>query len=113
MSEIKDRGLKKWTSIMLPEHVKMLKELEYDYYKEAKKPILDEYEIQIIDERLKTAYEYKLPLIFELWYNGIIEELEGIIEKIDKNQGIVWIVELNGNLHKIKFDNIVEVDFMD
>ncbi|GEN31675.1 hypothetical protein HNQ35_002040 [Cerasibacillus quisquiliarum] len=38
---IKDRGTKKWTSIMLPEHVKALKQLLADERKEQK-PLLDE-----------------------------------------------------------------------
>lgn len=38
---IKDRGTKKWTSIMLPEHVKALRELNAELNK-VEKPILDE-----------------------------------------------------------------------
>lgn len=39
--DIKDRGTIKWTAMMLPEHVELLKQLEHEQQK-VKKPELDE-----------------------------------------------------------------------
>ncbi|WP_268920460.1 hypothetical protein [Siminovitchia acidinfaciens] len=39
--DIKDRGTKKWIAMMLPEHVKVLKELNVDYER-LKNPVVDE-----------------------------------------------------------------------
>lgn len=39
--DIFDRGTEKWTAMMLPEHIKMLRDLDLDYYK-TNKPVLDE-----------------------------------------------------------------------
>ncbi|HEY4601282.1 MAG TPA: YolD-like family protein [Cerasibacillus sp.] len=51
---IKDRGTKKWTSIMLPEHVKALRELNKELDK-VQKPILDEQKIWENEVKLQMA----------------------------------------------------------
>lgn len=112
MTDIKDRGTKKWTSIMIPEHVEMLRELDSEYYKQNK-PILDEYQLQEIDERLRAAQEFKLPLVFELWIGGLFEEVEAVVKKVDQINKIVWVTDLSGDLHKLKYDSIVGVEFAD
>lgn len=76
----KDRGRKKWTAMMLPEHISMLKEMNIDYEKESK-PILDEYQLQEINEKIGTTVEFHMPLIFELWIDGFDEVFRGVINK--------------------------------
>ncbi|GAB3801050.1 YolD-like family protein [Virgibacillus kimchii] len=51
---VNDRGNIKWTSLMLPEHVQLIKEMwEEDDKKE--KPILDEQQIEEIIMKLRMA----------------------------------------------------------
>lgn len=109
---IRDRGTKKWTAMMLPEHVSMLK-VAWTNYDKTTKPNLDEYQLQEIDEKINRAVEYRLPVIFELWYDGFSQDLEGVIKKVDHINNLVWISELNGDLHKIKYKSIISVEFVD
>ncbi|MGD7045763.1 YolD-like family protein [Jeotgalibacillus proteolyticus] len=45
MGQQNDRGTIKWTSLMLPEHVEMVKEI-YKEQNKVDKPLLDEQQIQ-------------------------------------------------------------------
>lgn len=111
MDDIRDRGMIKWnSSFMMPEHVEMLKDFQNDYHKEEK-PILDEYQLQEIDEKINAAVEFHLPIIIEIWNDGLFDDVEGVINKVDNINKIVWITERNGDLHKIKYEDIVNVDF--
>ncbi|MEK3887437.1 YolD-like family protein [Bacillus sp. FSL K6-3431] len=108
---LRDRGNKKWAGLMLPEHVAMLKEMNYDYYKTGK-PSLDEYQLEEIDEKIHTAMEFHMPLSFKLWFDGFFEEIEGRIERVDEINKSVWIRDRMNDLHKIKYDSITNVDFV-
>lgn len=79
--DIFDRGNKKWTSLMPPEHVAILKGMGIDYHK-TDKPLPVEYQLQEIDLKINTALEYRLPVIFELWFDGFEEELGGVIHRV-------------------------------
>lgn len=109
--DIKDRGMKKWHGFMMPEHIGDLKEMYEDYEKE-KKPSLDEYQLRELDEKLLTAVEYRLPLLFTTWQNGFFDEIEGVVQKIDDINKFVWVAELNGDLRKVKYENITDVEFV-
>ena len=110
--DIKDRGLMKWRGFMMPEHIEQLHDMYEDYEKE-KKPILDEYQLREIDEKLAAAQEYNLPVIFELWIDGFFEEAEGIVHKVDNLNKIVWVNAINGELVKVDMDSVVGVEFKD
>lgn len=79
---IKDRGNKKWVSIMLPEHVKMLRLLEQDSNK-VPKPVLDEQEIEQIGNILMDSLNFTLDVKFSYWQSGYIKEFTGVVHRID------------------------------
>lgn len=107
---IKDRSTKKWTAMMLPEHVKMLKELNVDY-EQVKKPQLDEQGIEEINTTLHIAIEYNLPVIFAIWIDGFFKEVQGAVHYIDQQHKQVHVVDIAGNVHKIEFDTVTEVEY--
>ncbi|MFD1708920.1 YolD-like family protein [Siminovitchia sediminis] len=108
--DIKDRGTKKWTAMMLPEHVKMLKELKVDY-ELVIKPQLDEQGWEQINETLYIAIEYNLSIIFTLWIDGFLKKIEGAVHFIDEINKLVHVVDIRGDVHKIRFDVITEVEY--
>lgn len=108
--DIKDRGSKKWTSLMLPEHVKMLQELNVDYER-VKKPTIDEQGWEQINETLHIAIEYNLPVAFTLWQDGFFNDVEGKVHYIDLVNELVHVVDINLRAHRIDFDAIASVEF--
>ena len=63
------------------------------------------------NETLHIAIEYNLPLIFTLWEGGFFEELEGVLHYIDEIEKQVHVVDIKEDVHKIKFESIVEVEY--
>lgn len=65
---MQDRGTKKWTSIMLPEHQRMLEEMwEQQEWKD--KPILDEQQMVEINMKLQLALNEDLTVEIEYFKN--------------------------------------------
>lgn len=48
---LKDRGGIKWTSLMLPEHVKALREFDWDLTK-IERPVLEEQQLEELNETI-------------------------------------------------------------
>ncbi|MGV3464302.1 MAG: YolD-like family protein [Heyndrickxia sp.] len=109
---IRDRGNKKWVSLMLPEHVKMLKDMSVDL-KRQNKPVLDEYQIQEFEERIKYAQEFKLPLEFFLFENGFIKNTVGRVMKMDPLEKKIKIKTVNDNVEFVYFNEIINVQIKD
>ena len=109
---IDDRGMKKWHGFMMPEHISDIKEMWLDGERE-KKPILDEFQLKEIDEKLTAAQEFSLLLVFDLWFDGFFEEVEGIVHKVDILNKVVWINSISGELAKFSMDNVIGVEFKD
>lgn len=83
---INDRGMKKWTQMMLPEHRAMLKEL--DCKKQySPKPDLDEQEIEEMVRCAQEAFAMGVPVTFTCWTTGQVENITGIIQKFDQQGG--------------------------
>ncbi|MED1419003.1 YolD-like family protein [Bacillus smithii] len=107
-----DRGGKKWTSFFLPEHVEMLKYADRDYYK-APKPMLDPYEIQDMESKIHYASEFHYSVKFDVWYDGFVEKMRGYIHYLDPINKEVRIKDDEGNVDRIKFENIINVEVED
>lgn len=79
---IRDRGNIKWTAMMLPEHVKELREwMDEDHH--TMKPELTEWDLQIIQEELEMVYKRKCETLIKTWKDGRMIHHQGIIVDID------------------------------
>ncbi|SIS01632.1 YolD-like protein [Peribacillus simplex] len=80
MSTIRDRGLVKWqAALIMPEHKALNNKIgEVDYFLN-KKPILDEYQVEEIENNIHYAMEYHLPIRFSLLNEGNPQELHGYV----------------------------------
>lgn len=71
--------------MMLPEHVKMLREWKkQDEY--IPKPELDEWTQQALSERLQIAYERQLEVELDVWEEKKTYKVNGIIEKLNSSE---------------------------
>src|SRR5690625_4014097 len=101
---VNDRGTKKWTSIMLPEHVKMIGEM-YEEMDRKEKPVLDEQQIEENSFKLQGALEHKLEVKVRYFVDYDFEKVEGSVKSI--RDDLIYI-EGTG----INFDDIIEVEFL-
>lgn len=82
MRVIRDRGNIKWNAMMLPEHVKLLREWhENDNYVE--KPELDEWALQELSGQLKIAYTNNDEVELKVWENRKVYKVSGKIAQLN------------------------------
>lgn len=104
----KDRGNKKWNSLMLVEHQKLLKKLKEDD-KKQKKPELDQQQLNLINSKIKKAFNEKITIKIIFFANYQINSLKGKINKIEKNEKQILIKTAKGDIKELNFRQIIEV----
>ena len=107
LSKVRDRGSKKLVAIMLPEHVKMIR----DYNEEVKKvprPQLNEWDVHAIEETLQIAIKRKCTVILKMWKEGQIYLSGGTIESVDLKRRTLELDDPFG-LRTFNLDEIVDI----
>lgn len=108
MMKVHDRGTMKWVSLMLPEHVEMLKEVFVEY---KEKPILDEQKMMEIDQLLKHALKHQVAIEMTYYYDGEFLTLRGRLAKIDQWQGYIVLKNEDGN--QLSLSSIIDVEIIE
>ncbi len=101
--DINERGTKKWTSLMLPEHVQMLGDLEKEQDRKEK-PVLDEQMItenyMIMEEALRSDLKIRIKYYEDYDY----KYHDGYLLSIDTMNKIVFMEDIN-----IRLDDVLGV----
>lgn len=108
---IRDRGTKKWTAMMLPEHVEMLREHKQALY-ETPRPQLDEWDLATIQETIEIAMKRNVEVTVKVWSDG------EFIYQVGK---ITWIDFINREIEMedalksftLRMDGIVDVTIVE
>ncbi len=103
---LKDRGNKKWTSLMLVEHKKRLKKLK-EKEKHLEKPELDEQIKEEINLKMMQALNHNLKIKLTYFNTNSFFECKGKIKEIDSIEKYVKIVDDNKLEKKIILENII------
>jgi len=105
---IRDRGSKKWTAMMLPEHLTKLREWvgEDDY---EVKPEIDEWTLQEFQQQLDIAYQSQCEMRIKTWENGLFADVTGILTRLDEQAQLICIVD-EGKVQKILLNTIVGIE---
>lgn len=106
---LRDRGIKKWVSLMLPEHVQTLKDLEMEDLK-VKKPILDEQQYEELNRVIFDAFVESRLVHFFYYSNGAIKSVTGIISLLDGVKREIHIVDQCSNTIILNMKNIVKIE---
>jgi YolD-like protein len=96
---IRDRGNIKWTSLMLPEHVKELRKYIYDDYYDIPEPTLDDQQLEEINSLILEAMELNIPLSFTVYKNKRLKEFHGHIHYINHVNQEFRIYDTDNTLH--------------
>lgn len=106
---IQDRGSIKWTAMMLPEHVKLLREYNESLDK-VEKPVLVEQKYEEFNEVICEAMEENITLQFTYYQKGEIKKLVGNIHYIDQLKRELRIVDYLTKKHVLKLGDIIEIE---
>lgn len=105
--KVHDRGTMKWVSLMLPEHVEMLKDV---FVERKEKPILDEQKRVEMDQTLKHALTRQIPIQMTHYHDGVFLTLSGKLVEINQWNG--YIVLKNEDGFVIPLTDIVDVELI-
>jgi hypothetical protein len=109
---IKDRGRIKWTAMMLPEHVKLLRDWAHeDTYEHAKE--IDEQKLEEMNSLLASAMEEHKALMITHYRNRKYELVIGQIHYWDEFSHKLHIMDHFEEIHRISVDDIADVQFKD
>lgn len=102
---IQDRGNIKWTAMMLPEHVKMLREWQEEE-NQVERPVLSDWELDSIADEIKRAYKGKAAIRLTYWRDGYLKDDYGKVITID-NKGNTIVLDDPFTTTRYPFDEIV------
>src|SRR5690625_3809938 len=105
--DVHDRGTMKWVSLMLPEHVELLKEAFVEY---KEKPVLDEQKMIEIDRTLKYALQSGALIEMTYFYRGDYQCITSRLEKIDQWRGFILLQHEAGQ--RISLSQIIDVQLV-
>ena len=88
----RDRGTMKWNAMMLPEHVKLLREWKEEDDR-AERPDLDEWALQEMNVQIEAAHRHRLPIQLTVWEEGGCSTLTTMIEGVDIGKRSLSIAE--------------------
>ncbi|MGG1628650.1 YolD-like family protein [Rossellomorea sp. NRS-1567] len=109
---IRDRGRIKWTSMMLPEHVKLLR----DWAKEdthEKRIELDEQELDRMNEVVSEAMEFGKLVSITHYVKHRHQLSIGTVHHVDSLEGKLHVVDRFEDVHYIPLASIVDIRFFD
>lgn len=84
---IKDRGNIKWASMMLPEHLELLREYKEEYTEQPRE--LTEWELEELQKIINQAFNQQLAVTLEVWKHHKITQWTGIVKSINTNELIL------------------------
>ncbi|MFC0271480.1 YolD-like family protein [Metabacillus herbersteinensis] len=107
---LRDRGNIKWTSMMLPEHVKLLRDWsEEDFYQV--KPEIDEQQLEQFNELICFAMEENLELVFTYYKDHSFHSSSGHVHYIDPiHQSIRIVSQETGDRLELPLAEIIKIN---
>lgn len=109
---IRDRGRIKWNSLMLPEHVKMLREWAKEgTWTEQKQ--LDEQKLEMLDGIAAEAMEFGSSVVITYFKANDYAQLTGTIHYFDSLQKEFRVIDQSGSVQGILLKNIERIQIID
>jgi hypothetical protein len=109
---IRDRGRIKWTSMMLPEHVKLLRDwAQEDQYEQQRQ--LDEQQLEQLNETILEAMEYNHPVSITYYRQRRYELVVGKIHYWNDLGKKLHVVDKFEEIHRIQLTAIADVRHAD
>lgn len=112
MRMIRDRGKIKWTSMMLPEHVKMLRDwVKEDRYEQKKE--MDEQQLELMNETISEAIEFNQFVTITYYQHHKYEMVIGRIHYWDELTQKLHVIDHFEEVHRIPIAEIIDIRLND
>ncbi|MDE0581568.1 YolD-like family protein [Planococcus sp. A6] len=111
VGDVQDRGALKWTALMLPEHIRMLREWKEEDNR-VPKPELDEFDLHALQENIEIAIVRTCQAEIQVWKDNQLHYYTGMIISMDiHTRTIVYDDSLSTK--RLSVDEITSVRLMD
>ncbi|WP_392454911.1 YolD-like family protein [Chryseomicrobium aureum] len=110
-SRIRDRGKIKWTAMMLPEHVAMIREYIANDGK-VERPVLDEWDLRQLEESIGLALAQNADIKLKYWRDGEFHIRGGKIKRVDATRRLLY-VEDPFDTTAYSLEDIIDVTLLD
>ncbi|GIO24094.1 YolD-like family protein [Oceanobacillus sp. J11TS1] len=110
MRNIHDRGTMKWTSLMLPEQVELLKELRQQRERKEK-PILDEDQLEYNGFSLMEAAKEEKMVWIKYFKDYDFHEVTGYVETLKPGDEVIKCTNDDG-VQRIHYSNLIHVEII-
>lgn len=104
---IRDRGNIKWTSLMLPEHVAMVRQIYANKDKVAK-PQLDEQELEEIERIIGEGMQEQTNLVFTYWVDGYYRTVIGRVSKFNQLRQTLRVIDQFDEMHELSVWDLLD-----
>lgn len=108
---IKDRGTKKWTAMMLPEHVSLIRKYNEEQ-KKIPRPDLDEWDFDIIQENIQIAMHRNVDVEIKTWKDGAFICSVGKLMWVDLKRRVIEMEDVFKSF-TVQLDEIVDVTVLE
>jgi len=108
---IRDRGSMKWTAMMLPEHLGLIKEWKQEQFYDKKRE-LTEWELEEIEQTIQRAFKMQKPITLTLWNNHNLHDETGLVTGTDIFKKEL-LLETDVAIKRIVFDKIKDAKMVD
>lgn len=108
---IRDRGRIKWTAMMLPEHVKLLRDLVKEDQYEQKKNI-DEQQLEEMNEILAEAVKFDQFMEVTYYHHHNYERIVGKMHDWDDLAQNLYLIDQFAEKHQIPITDIANIRLM-
>lgn len=106
-----DRGNMKWTSMMLPEHLDLIKTWKQEQFYDKKRD-LTEWELEEIENTIQRAYKMQKLVRLTLWDQNKLHDEVGRVTGIDAYKKEL-LLYTDFSIKRITFDKIQKASLVD
>lgn len=108
----KDRGMKKWTSMMLPAHASRLNNWDNELQREKAPEKLPEWLLAELQQTVEIAYNQNAPITLTIFELKQWQTITGIVQKIDLHKEKL-LLQLNEERQWIRLSSIQRAELDD
>ena len=109
---VNDRGTKKWTSLMLPEHVEMLQKL-WAEDKKVPRPSLSQDDFEQMDQIINLALYQNVPVVLTAYQDEQTKVYQGHIKNVSQQKKALTMCLIDSiTTVTIPLPEIIDLDIM-
>ncbi|MGE7949488.1 YolD-like family protein [Lysinibacillus sp. NPDC093688] len=108
---IRDRGSMKWTAMMLPEHLGLIRGWKQEQFYDKKRE-LTEWELEEIEQTIQRAFNMQKLITLTLWSNDHLHDETGQVTGTDLLKKEL-LLETDVAIKRIAFNTIQDAKMVD